>query len=357
MVETNGVVCLVGVHGALELGGELHARLGVQHSLNAAGTGQRLAHLNDEVGQLDQLHEDLVHVVDQRDDIAGGHAADVDLDAAHIEQRHDGEVDDHIGQRTHQGGEMAHMELHLGQQIVGRLKAVDLALLLIESADDTHAGQVLAGQAQHAVQPGLGGLIQRVRDDHDAEDHDAQQRDGDHEDPCGPHIDGERHDHGAEHHEGAAQEQAEEEVQAALHLIDIAGHAGDEGAGAEGIHLGEAKLLDMLEQAVAQRGGVAHRRLGREVLGRQAARQTDHSQQQEDAAPHKDIMQVVCRNADVDDVCHDQRNKQVERGFQHFEQRRKHGLALIAVQMGKHFVQGENLLFNYNRYKLYNSLL
>ena len=84
------------------------------------------------------------------------------------------------------------MELHPGQQVVGRLKAVDLALLLIKGADHAHTGQVLAGQAQHTVQPGLGRFVQRVGDDHDPEHHHAQQRDGDHKDPGGPHIHGER---------------------------------------------------------------------------------------------------------------------------------------------------------------------
>ena len=53
-----------------------HAGLGVQNRLHTACTGQSRAHLNDEVGQLDQFDQDLVHIVDQRDDVAGGHAAD-----------------------------------------------------------------------------------------------------------------------------------------------------------------------------------------------------------------------------------------------------------------------------------------
>ena len=52
----------------------------------------------------------------------------------------------------------------------------------------------------------------------------------------------------------------------------------------------------------------------------------------------------MCCNAHSDDVCHDQRHKQVERGFQHLEQRCKHSLALVAVQVGKHFIQGVILL-------------
>ena len=129
------------------------------------------------------------------------------------------------------------MQLHPGQQGIGVLKAVDLALLLIKGAHHAHAGQVLAGQAQHPVQPGLHGFIQRPGDDHHAEHHHAEQRDGDHKDHCRPGVDRKGHDHSAQHHKGAAQKQAQKQVKPALHLIDIAGHAGNEGAGAQRIHL------------------------------------------------------------------------------------------------------------------------
>ena len=52
--------------------------------------------------------------------------------------------------------------------------ALYLALFLVEGADDAHAGQVFAGEAQNPVEAGLHRLIQRPGDDHDAEDHDAQ---------------------------------------------------------------------------------------------------------------------------------------------------------------------------------------
>ena len=345
MVETDGVAGLFRRNIAGELGRELHAGLGVQNRLHTACTGQSLAHLNDEVGQLDQLDQDLVHVVDQRDDVAGGHAPDVDLDAAYIQQRHDGKVDDNVGQRVHQGGDVAHMELHFGQQLIGVLEAVHLALFLVEGADDAHAGQVFAGEAQNPVQAGLHRLIQRPGDDHDAEDHDAQQRDSHHEDEGGAEVDRKGHDHGAEHHEGAAQEQTEEEVQSALHLIDVAGHPGDEGAGTHGVHLGKAQRLDVLKQRMTQTGGITHGGFGREVLGRQAAHEADDGQKQQDAAPHEDVVEIVGRDTHVDDVGHHKRHEQVKRSFQHLEKRCKHALALVVAEIAKHFVQGSILPF------------
>ena len=53
MVEADGVAGLFRRDFTGRLPRELHARLGVQHRLHTACTGQRLAHLHDEVGQLD----------------------------------------------------------------------------------------------------------------------------------------------------------------------------------------------------------------------------------------------------------------------------------------------------------------
>ena len=333
MVKAHGVGCLVGGHLAQNFSRESHAGFRVQHSLHAACAGDAFAHLHDEVGQLDQLHQDLVHVVHQSDDVAGSHAAHVDLDAAHIQQCHDGDVDEHIGHRVHQGGDMAHVQLHVGEQGVGVLKARYLVLFLVKGTHDAHAGQVFAGQAQHTVQTVLHRLIHGPGGGHDTEHDNAQQRDGHHEDQRGFHVDREGHDHGTDHHERAAQEQAQKQVQAALHLVHVAGHAGDEGAGAQGVHLRKAQALDVGKQGVAQGRGIAHSRLCGEILSRQAAGKADGSQQQQQAAPHEDIVEIAGSNADVHDVRHDQRHEQVERGFQHLEKRRKHAFAPVAVQI------------------------
>ena len=103
---------------------------------------------------------------------------------------------------------MADVQLHPGQQSVGVLKAVDLDLLLIKGAHHAHAGQVLAGQTKHPVQPGLHGFVQRPGDHHHPEHHHAEQRDGDYKDHCRPGVDRKGHDHSAQNHKGAAQEQA-----------------------------------------------------------------------------------------------------------------------------------------------------
>ena len=111
----------------------------------------------------------------------------------------------------------------------------------------------------------------------------------------------------------------------------------------------------MGKQGVPQRGGVAHRRLGRKILRGQAAGKADESQQQQKAAPHQNIMQVVRCNAHIDDICHDQRHKQVKGGFQHLKERCKHAFALVALQVAKHPVQ-KNSSFGGQNTPYYNAM-
>ena len=65
----------------------------------------------------------------------------------------------------------------------------------------------------------------------------------------------------------------------------------------------------MGKQGVPQRGGIAHRRLGGKILRGQAAGKADESQQQQKAAPHQNIMQVMCCNAYIDDIRHYKRHE------------------------------------------------
>ena len=92
----------------------------------------------------------------------------------------------------------------------------------------------------------------------------------------------------------------------------------------------------MGKQRVPQGGGVAHRRLGRKILGGDAAPQAHHGQKQQQSAPREDIAGVAGRDAHIDDVGHDQGDQQVEAGLQHFEQGGDDALLLVAVQIDKH---------------------
>ena len=221
-----------------------------------------------------------------------------------------------------------------GQQGVGVLKAVDLALLLIKGAHHAHAGQILAGQAQHPIQPGLHGLVQRSGDHHHAEHHHAEQRDGDHKDHRRPGVDRKGHDHGAQHHKGAAQEQAQKQVEPALHLIDIAGHAGDEGGRGEAVDVREGELLYLIKEALAQVGAEALAGKGGVFGGEHAEGHGQQGEGQHDRSQPEDIGRIPGGDGDVHDLCHDQWQDQFADDLQGDKDRGAHCLPLIALEMG-----------------------
>ena len=98
--------------------------------LDPGCAGQGFADLDDQVGQFDQLHQDLVHIVHQGDQVARGHAARIDLDGAGVQQGHNGQVDDDIGQGVGQGRQVPYPQLQVGQlAVVCSKRDVSLASL------------------------------------------------------------------------------------------------------------------------------------------------------------------------------------------------------------------------------------
>ena len=178
---------------------ERHTRILVKHAFDAAGAGSRLRDRNDQVRELDELDQDLGHVIDERHDLALRQRAALDLPRARPDQGDDRAVDEDIGQGVHQGGNAAHKELQARQALILLRKLRRLLGLLMEGADDAHAAEILARAAQQAVQPGLRAAVERHGQQHDAEHDDGQQGNGHRKDERRADIDGKGHDHRAEH--------------------------------------------------------------------------------------------------------------------------------------------------------------
>ena len=146
----------------------------LEDAFDPVSAGDGLCNRNDQVGQLDQLHQDLRHVVDQSDHLTLGDDPVFHLPGPGPDQRDHRAVDDDVGDRVHQGGQPSHRLLHLRQSAVGCFKAIPFALFLIKSTQHPHAGQVFPGDPEHGVQPALYLPVHGGGDDHDAEHHDGQ---------------------------------------------------------------------------------------------------------------------------------------------------------------------------------------
>ena len=79
----------------------------------------------------------------------------------------------------------------------------------------------------------------------------------------------------------------------------------------------------MRKEGVADVLGKADRCLCRKVLSGDGADQTDHAEGNQNEAGADDDGTIALLDADIDDLRHDQRNEQLERGLQQLEQRAK----------------------------------
>ncbi len=308
-----GFLFILRVHGL--------ARGHFQHALDAVAAGHGLGDVDDQVGQLDQLHQNLGHVVIQRHHRALGDHARLHAEGAGVDQGQDGQVDDHIGDGVHQGRDAAHVLLRGGEFLIFAGKIRRLLRFLAEGANHANARQVFAGNAQHLIQQLLHLFVQRHADEHDAKHHHRQHRNGRGKPQRRAAVHGESHEHRAKHHKGRAQQQAQRQVQARLHLVHIRGHAGDDGRGAHGVQRLIREALDMGKQRVPQLLGEAHGGLGGKVLRRDRAQQADQAQRHQHQAHAHDVAAVALADAGIDDRGHHQRHDQLKESLQQLKQR------------------------------------
>ena len=316
----------------------------VQDLVHAHTAGQSAGHRDDKISQAQQADQNLVHIVDERDDLALGQCAIVDFMAAAQQQSNDGQVDDQVGQRVHQRRDAACHRLDVPQVVVRFHKRGQLVRLAGECPHHARAHVVFTGQQSDFVQTVLGIMVDGHRGAHnqinDQRDHDSRR----HEQQCQPRADGVRHDQRANYDKRAAQQQAQRQVDAVLHLVDITGHAGDKRRGANAVQFAVAQRINVAEQVFAQCRAKAKRRFGGEILGRQAARQADCRQQHQQAAALPDEHSVTVFDAGVNNTRHHQRHEQFKGSLQHFKQRCQNCLLFVTLDVAHQFVHGSHHL-------------
>ena len=297
----------------------LHAGLDLKDSLHPVSAGYCLGNGDDQIRHFDQLHQDLGHIVDQGRQFALGDSPRIHLNGSAVEQRDNSSVDNHIRHRIHQARYLSREKLHLIQGFRTFFVLFYLRFLLIEGPDYPGAGKIFPGAPQHLIQPVLHPAVHGDIKQHNPEHHQTQKGDNHHEHKCCPDIHGKGHDHGAEYHKGGPQQQAEGQVHAVLHLVHIACHPGHHGSGSQGVNLCIGKALYMGEQTAFYLRGKAHRRFGREILGRNRTEQPDYSQHYHYSSHPENIPVISLPNAPVNNGRHHQGNKQFKGGLQHLK--------------------------------------
>ena len=290
-------------HGRLPL----HA----EHRLDAPFAADRLGGGEDEVGKLDELHQNDGEITVERNHVPLQDVIRLHADAAHPHEGDGGDADERVRQRIGERGDAPRELLLAAQGGVAPDKFTLLVRLLAEGADDAHAREIFVRGEVDAVHPALHLPVEGDGGAHDAHDGRREKgRDGNKDERRCP-VDDERHDGGAEHDDGRAQKKAQRHVDARLYLIDVARHAGDHGRRTHVVDLRIGEGLQLVKEALPQLRGRPHRCLGGKELRREGKRQPRHAERRQDEAARDDIAHVPRRNAHVHDHGDDERNQKL----------------------------------------------
>ena len=202
------------------------------------------------------------------------------------------------------------------------VKGAALLFFHREGADDAHARQIFAHGQEHPVELGLHLFIEGDAGAHHRIDGNGKERDDGDEDERNLRIDGERHRHRAEDDEGRTQKEAQRHVDARLHLVDVARHAGDHRGGAHFVDLRKREGLQFAEEAGTKLCRTAHRSARREELPRNGEGAPDKPHAHKHEAHEGDELLIPLRNALVDDEGDDEGGDKFEARLQKLEKGR-----------------------------------
>ena len=87
--------------------------------------------------------------------------------------------------------------------------------------------------------------VKRHRDQHNAKDNDGKQRDRYNKNNSRLRTYDKCHDNASEYNKRGSQEESQEQIQSALHLVDITRHSRDQCGSTQLVHLRKSKGLDM----------------------------------------------------------------------------------------------------------------
>ena len=296
--------------GHLRAGAVLEGGGGLQHLREALGRGRAPGHVLEDHGHGGDAAQNLGGVGDGGHDIAWGDAPGLDLDAAHVDDGHHRRIHDDVHDGGHAGKEGQGLQLGVHQGLVGLAETGLLPGFLDVGLHHPGPGDVLLHDGVDLVQLLLElgedgrGLAQEVDD---REEHQGQ---------------------GAGHHRAEAEIQPQHEPDAAhkehrspdapgkgahhgLHLGDIVGEAGDEGAGGEPVRLLKAQVHDPAEAVLSHVVGELLAGNGAEHPAQDAAagpqdHQADHPSAQADDQPQVPHSVVVeAQHAVVHDAAHE----------------------------------------------------
>ena len=215
---------------------------------------------------------------------------------------------------------------------------IELGLLVLGAhirLDGAHGGEVFLHHTVEMVHRGLQLAVERTDAVGDNAQHDRQHRQNNREYRSEWTRQHQRIDQADDKRHGTAHHGAKAVADGVLDDGNIGGHARDERAGVVVVQIAKGERLDLAILRLAQVSAQPRGNAGGRARIAQAKHQRKCGAHQHIRTLQQHIVDVARGHAHIDDICHDDRDKQLERRLGRHKEHAEHGIAAVCPQIGK----------------------
>ena len=307
---------------------------GVEHLVDALGTGTCAGELEQRESEHHNAHQNVHDVADKRVELTGQQRAADDEFSADPEGEHDGNVE-----RDHHDGLHEHHARHrvdrrIAQLVVALFELFLLIVLAHERLHHADGDEVFLHGVVQPVDLFLKKLKELAACLHQKPDGERHHRHDADEDERQLSVDGEADGERGDEHKRRADEDAQTHVHHALNVVDVVREARDERGARKAVDVRKGELLHAVEHRLAQIRAEALTGPGGELHAGGAGEHTAHGEPQHDRADLQNVRKAaVPLNAGVDDAAHQLRQYELAHDLHDNEQRRQDSRFFVAADV------------------------
>ena len=315
--------------------GRLDERLLVDHPRDAFHAGERTREQQKHVGDHHERVHDQQHIAHKARERAHAQLAGDNHAPADPQDRDGGHIHRQLKHRQVEHGVAESLRRRVCE--LG-IDGVELGLLMLGAhirLNGAYGGEVLLHHAVEVVHRGLQLAVERAHAVGDDAQHDRQHRQDNREDRGERTRQNQGIDQTDDERHRSAHHGTKAVADGVLDDSDVGGHAGDERAGVVVVQIAKSERLNLAILGLAQVGTQARGHASGCARVAQAQYQRKRRTHQHACALQQHVVDVTHGHAHVDDVGHDDRDKQLERGLDRDEHHAEYGIATICSQVGK----------------------
>ena len=307
----------------------------IEHLCDTAHTRESAREQQKHVGNHHERVHDQQHITHKARERAHAQATFDDHAAANPQNR----------ERSHVHRELEHRQVeHSGAEGLGRragelgIDGVELVALVLGahvSLHGAHGGKVLLHHAVKVVHRGLELAVERTDAIGDNAQYDRQHRQDDRENGGERARQHQRIDQADDKRHGTAHHGTKTVADGVLNHGDVGGHACDKRAGVVVVQIAKSERLDLAILGLAQVSAQPRGNAGGRARITQAKYQRTCGAYQHIRALQQHVVDVARGHAYIDDICHDDRDKQLERRLGRHKEHAEYGIAAVCPQIGK----------------------